>query len=491
MLKATPARAILEATLTALIWLVLLFAWVHDSQSDSLRNVVSSANTLAGLIVALRARPLAGWQELVLIAVHTWAMLAMMVLVCVLFAVPSTIAASCLVIVSIGTPFLAGGARLVTRFWVWWNQLRQRHIAWALTHAHLTLVELPILSGLLAILLVQLIVFSRPFERDNPQETLVDYLLMIEPYITVGGTLTFLAMLIVLPPSALFSYMVSRRLVRRILVLEQVTARVEQGDYSARVPVQGRDEIARLQARYNQMTETLGATIQKLQIEQATVAGLSKLQRDMVANISHDLRTPLATLQVYLDTLPAAPETDLIRDEIEHLRRLTDDLFEAAKQETLTLTLRLTPMPIQPLLEQIITVTQATARELRQVEILLEVGGELPRVVIDGDRFSQIVRNLLQNALRWTPPGGMIHVSARREGSEVRIDIQDTGIGMAEDELSKIWRRTYQVEPGGEGSGLGLANVKGLVEAMQGRIEVQSVVNSGTCFRVFLPGEGR
>lgn len=462
-----------------------MFTLGNHARPQFLLNTVSFANTFGACILATRLYPSPFWREALLILAQCGLMTLNVAVIVLLFGSSRNQFSTYLSIATVGTLVIATNARLLARFWYKWNHLRQRHFLWSLTHAHLMVVEGLILSGLLAVLFIQILLFFRPSEKNGL--TLVAYIQNIEPYITVGGLLTLAVLLLVLPPSALFAYVVSRQLVRRIMVLEQATALVEQGDYSVQVQVEGEDEIARLQARYNSMTSQLHQTIQKLQVEQATVAGLSKLQREMVASISHDLRTPIATLQVYLDTLVASPQTNRIKEEIDHLRRLTDDLFEAAQHESLTLTLRLMPTHIKPLLEQIVAVTHAAAQELRQVEIYSEIPADLPLILIDSDRLSQIIRNLLQNALRWTPPGGMILVRAVPIEAEVQIAVQDTGIGIAADELSNIWRRAYRVDYSQEGSGLGLAMVKQLVEAMQGRVSVESVVNSGSCFRVYFP----
>lgn len=487
ILKAKHRRALLESSLIPLIWLIAMFALENGTNSEFLVSSVSFTNTLGACVLALRAYPGRWWRDFLLIFCHSLLMVAVIIFISVLFSVSTTTFLRYLGIIAVGSSVLSSGARLLVRFWHKWNLMRQRHFRWSLAHAHFMVVEGMILSMLLAILLVQIILFSTPPTKDSSLLDLVEYLFSIEPYINIAGGLTLIILLVVLPPSAFFAYGVSHRLVQRILALEQATALVEQGDYTVQVKVEGEDEIARLQARYNGMTAKLHQTIQKLQIEQATVAGLSKLQREMVANISHDLRTPLTTLQVYLDTLPTSAENSLIKEEIGHLRRLTDDLFDAAQQESLTLTLRLTPTQIKPLLEKIAEVTHATARAQRQIEIYTDVSPALPLLLIDPDRFSQVIRNLLQNALRWTLPGGMIQIAAAKMETEVRVDVQDTGIGIAADELSNIWRRSYRIDHSVEGSGLGLAQVKQLVEAMQGRVAVESVVNTGSCFSIYLP----
>lgn len=487
MLKASLPRALLEITALTLLWLWVVFTFATEAQLTALVRVISFANTFGACLWAVRLRPLPLWQEAGGMLIYTLLMTGNVILVGLWFASTTILVNHYLQVVTVGAPVLAINARLLVRFWVWWNRLQERYFIWALTHAHLMVIETILLSILVTLFVFQVMIVSDFWQESPTSLTAVDILLQIEPYVTVGLGLTFVTIVLVLPPSALISYWVSNRLVRRILLLEQVTAQVEQGDYSVKVPVEGEDEIARLQARYNAMTAQLHHTMYSLRVEQATVAGLSNLQREVVANISHDLRTPLATLQVYVESLPPAESIQRIKDELEHLRRLTDDLFQSAKQERFALTLRLVPLAIKPLIEQVVEVTKATAKGLRQVELASQVPDDLPLLWLDADRLGQILRNLLQNALRWTPPGGMILVVAEVTVDEVQIRVQDTGIGIASDELSHIWRRSYQVDPTTEGSGLGLGSVKQWTEAMQGRAEVQSVVNEGTCFTLSFP----
>lgn len=476
---------LLEANLAAFIWFVMVFAFAKNTSPSFLESAISFGNTIGAVILTVRIVPLARWQELLLVILHVVLMVFSLGLTTLFFSVARTNFQNYLPIIVIGTSVLLLSGRLLRRFWHGWNQLRRNYLVWALTHAHLMLFEGMVLGVMILLILLQIILFSPPAENDPL--TLIEYIVSLDPYITIGGGLTLFILAVILPPSALFSYLVSRRMVRRILVLEEATRRVEHGDYTTQVKVEGQDEIARLQARYNAMTTTLDETIQKLKLEQATVTRLAQLQRDTVANVSHDLRTPLTTLQIYLDNLPASPRTDLIKKEIDHLRRLTDDLFDAAQNETLALTLRLKPVAIKPLLDTIVEVTAITAKQHRQVEVLLDVPSGLPALLLDEDRFSQIIRNLLQNALRWTPPGGMILVKADSQPAHVSVSIEDTGVGIASNELSNIWRRHYQINPESEGSGLGLTTVKNLVEAMNGTISVTSVLHRGTCFRIEFP----
>jgi signal transduction histidine kinase len=230
---------------------------------------------------------------------------------------------------------------------------------------------------------------------------------------------------------------------------------------------------------------------------------LLEARRELVATVSHELRTPIATLRGYLDSnqegwdAGAAPPERLRRDlqrmdgEVARLQRLIEDLFTLSQAEVGGLTMDLRPADVGEVLRGRVDAFAPLAWTRGRVEVVAEVPENLPRVLADAGRLEQVLGNLLHNALRHTPPGGIVAVLACVEGETVRIDVRDTGEGIPAEELPRVWQRFYRGEGAQRrdagGAGLGLALVKELVEGMGGSVSVESTVGEGSCFTVWLP----
>jgi len=227
----------------------------------------------------------------------------------------------------------------------------------------------------------------------------------------------------------------------------------------------------------------------------ADLARANELRRQMTADIAHDLRTPLAVVSGYVESLrdgalqPTPERFDVLYTEIQHLQRLVDDLRLLSLADAGELTLDRQSVSPQTLLEQS---AAAYRHRLEQKGIALRVNVEprLPHVHVDPDRMAQVLGNLLSNALRHTPSGGQITLSAQRQAGGVRFVVQDTGEGIAPEALPRVFDRFYRGDEtrqgeGGE-SGLGLAIAKSIVELHGGAIAVQSSPEEGTTFTVLV-----
>jgi signal transduction histidine kinase len=232
-----------------------------------------------------------------------------------------------------------------------------------------------------------------------------------------------------------------------------------------------------------------------------------KSQREFVANVSHELKTPLTSVQGFaqaiLDGTAGTPESHqqaarVIYDEAGRMHRMVIDLLDLARLDAGTLDLQRTPVDLPALLNNIIEKFTPQARAAG-VTVSLEAA-TLPTIIGDGDRLAQVFTNLVDNALKNTRTGGQIILRAIQSGSEVQVDVTDTGVGIPPEALSHIFERFYQADPsrsGGEkhGTGLGLAIVKEIVGAHGGTISVRSVPGpaqsgnegSGSTFTVTLP----
>ena len=378
--------------------------------------------------------------------------------------------------------------RVGVRVWLFWDRLRRRHLRWALTHAHLLVVVLG--AGLLGALEL-LIRLSSP---DRVALTFVPVLFFLSIF-------TVVALLLVLAPSALFSYLVSRPTTLRLEALAEATSALRGGDYSIRVPVVGEDEVARLQANFNAMAADLERALREVQAERDTVARLLEARRELVASVSHELRTPVATLRSYLESTlthwNGAPPPTLQRDlevmerETIHLQALINDLFTLARAEVGRLDLRREPTDVAALVRRVVETMAPLAWQSGRVEMVAEEPADIPLALADVSRLEQVLQNLLHNGVRHTPPGGIVAVAVGAGPDAVTLQVKDTGEGIAPEDLPHIWERFYRAESSrsrsSSGSGLGLALVKELAEAMGGTVAVASALGQGSCFTVRLP----
>lgn len=272
---------------------------------------------------------------------------------------------------------------------------------------------------------------------------------------------------------------------RRLQRLANATERMAAGELNTRVRVRRNDEIGRLGESFNTLAEQL-----HLQ---------DKARRAFLSNVSHELRTPVSIIMgnaELMQTLPAAQSDEvatqlsIIQHEGQMLVRLIDDLFTSARLQEANLALHKAPLILADVVNEVVGGVQHIAWKDRKVSVESMVSADLPRVSADAQRLQQIVSNLIYNALRHTPEGGLVVVMAEEQDEMMRISITDTGLGMDEETLANVFTRYYQAERNrrhGEGSGLGLHVVHMLVEAHGGTIRVESTPGQGTTFICTLP----
>jgi signal transduction histidine kinase len=302
--------------------------------------------------------------------------------------------------------------------------------------------------------------------------------------------------------SGLAAYLLSRRLGRRLDNLSRAAEAVAGGDLSARVEVGQPDEVGRLAERFNLMAERLEATIAALGVEKQRVEESLRSRRELMANVSHELRTPLALIRGHVESLTMGGADDpnerrrylgIVEAEIDHLSRLIDDLFALATAGTGALQLDLAPLDVAEVASEAVEAIRPIARREHQVTVLTRIEPNLPLVLADRRRLTQVLNNLLRNALRYTPEGGLVSVSGGlpAEGGGVEIVVADTGLGIAPDVLPHVFERFYRSDSARDrasgGAGLGLAIVRELVEAMGGRVAVESTPGEGSRFSFTLP----
>lgn len=277
----------------------------------------------------------------------------------------------------------------------------------------------------------------------------------------------------------------TRRITGPIRLMAFGAKRIAGGDLGQRVEIQSNDEIGQLGQAFNAMADSLE------QMEQ--------LRRNMVADIAHELRTPLATVQGYFEAFrdgviePNPESIASVHEEIILLTRLVNDLHELSLAEAGQLRLHKQPTDLTELLQRE-TAKIRTEAESKGIGLAVDIPSDLPLMLVDADRIGQVVRNLLHNALCFTA-AGRISVVARREERLVRVMISDTGIGIAPGELPHIFERFYRIDKSRArtrgGSGLGLCIAKQFVEAHGGKISVESEPGQGTTFSFTLPLMGK
>lgn len=516
---ATSQRALTEALLLAAALILFICGTVLLNEGLTYRIVSQGlllTSGLTALLAALRRRVWDGvWWRKALSELGFGALLlagfAILVygLLTLLSQAPletsSSLDAVLTDIVALTAVFASGplyvGFRVAVRLLLWWDGLRRRQLTWSLTHALLvvaTAAALVVIAGFTA-----LIYLSSPDAMAVPETGLLGQVLdlvifSLFPAVSILGLLAIGGLLFVIPPSALFSYVVARRTTTRLRALAEAAARFRAGDYAARSPVEGEDEVAQLQADFNAMAADLEKSIAALETERDTVAGLLDARRQLIASVSHDLRTPAATLRSTLESAldrwdedgpPPELEGDMtvMLGEVERLQKLIDDLFLLSRAEVGQLTLRLEPVDAGQVARQVVSAAAPLAWGSGRVEVAADLPPDLPAVRADADRLAQALHNLVHNAVRHTPPGGIVVVGARVEPHTLSLTVRDTGEGIAPDDLPRIWERFYKVEHHSAGAGLGLSIVKELVELMGGEVAVESTPGAGSCFALRLP----
>jgi len=275
---------------------------------------------------------------------------------------------------------------------------------------------------------------------------------------------------------------VSRRIVTPLRALMAATGRIAAGKYGERVRVTDNHEIHQLAESFNQMASTLEQTEARRQA--------------LIADVSHELRTPLTSIKGYMEGLidgiiPATPENyRLIYGEADRLERLVQDLQELSRLEAGQARLHRRDFGVAALLNTIVGELRP-AFDRKGVALHAQLPPPTVWINADSDRIKQVVLNLLTNALRYTPAGGSVRLSARDEADGLAIAARDTGVGIAAEHLPHIFDRFYRVDKSrsrsGGGTGIGLTIARYLMEAHGGTIGVSSTPGGGTTFTLNLP----
>jgi signal transduction histidine kinase len=308
--------------------------------------------------------------------------------------------------------------------------------------------------------------------------------------------------------SLLLSVLVARSISLPLKAIADATAAIAAGDYAHRVPEKGPREVKKVATSFNLMAGQVEASQQAM--------------RDFVSNVSHELKTPLTSIQGFSQAILEGATPDrattqqaarIIHEEAGRMSRLVEDLLDLARIDSGQVIMQKEALDLEQILLE--TVRRLLPQAIENNITLEKRWTALPNIVGDGDRLAQVFTNLVDNAIRHTPPGGQVVVgativqnlprprtarsrqllendtSARSErGDFVEVSISDTGAGIAADDLTRIFERFYQVDKSrsrGQGTGLGLAIIKEIVDAHSGHIRAESEGGEGTKFVVLLP----
>ena len=278
----------------------------------------------------------------------------------------------------------------------------------------------------------------------------------------------------------------SRRLLSPITTLGEVAQHLGSGDFSKRAPTEGAGELRQLSLTFNSMA--------------ANLEDAERQRRNLVADVAHELRTPVSNIQGYLEALkdgllqPDEATIATIHGQVIHLGHLVEDLRLLAQAEAGALQLNRIPGRMQDVLRVCVEAVRPRA-EAKGITLNLEAVDLMPMVEMDGTRISQVVNNLLENAIIHTPDGGSITVSVGYSGTTgsemVRVAVADSGPGIQSEDLARVFDRFFRADPSRAratgGVGLGLTIAKQLVEVHGGTIHVESIVPTGARFVFELP----
>jgi two-component system phosphate regulon sensor histidine kinase PhoR len=303
-------------------------------------------------------------------------------------------------------------------------------------------------------------------------------------------------------PAVLIAAFFARRISKRVGAIIAFAGELAKGNYRARLDSANKGELGILSMQLKEAGEHLQRAVEQLEREHSELEKLERVRKDFVINVSHELRTPLASIQGYTETLMDGALEDhannmrflgIIRQNAERLASLTADLLTLSRIEMRRSELDLASYRASELLTEVVETVFPIARK-KQLRLEQQFSPEVDSVYCDAEAVHQILINLLDNAMKYTPDGGVITVGTRRPGpSSVEIFVKDTGVGIPAEDVPRLFERFYRVDKARSrelgGTGLGLSIVKHLVLAQGGEVHVKSGLNEGSTFSFTLPVE--
>lgn len=317
------------------------------------------------------------------------------------------------------------------------------------------------------------LIFSPPpFDENSPERN----------FLTRTTQLLIYSALATIAIALLLGILLSRNLTSPIRELTQATHAVSQGDLSQQVPIRSNDELGELGKAFNKMSAELSRSV--------------NARRQMTADIAHELRTPLSLIlghaeAVHDGVLPPTPENfEIIREEAARLEHLVNDLRILSLADAGELTISLQTVEPERLLREVASLYQYQTQR-KNITLDLEINSPLSTIEVDPGRMTQVLTNILDNALRHTAEGGRIIIAAKQAQDQIEISIHDSGPGITAEDINRIFERFYRTDSSrqreGGGSGLGLAIARSIVQAHGGRIKAENEAGQGLKIVITLP----
>ncbi|GAB4434496.1 MAG: hypothetical protein Kow0031_16240 [Anaerolineae bacterium] len=336
----------------------------------------------------------------------------------------------------------------------------------------------------------------------NTEATIQDITTQSQRSMTLFGLILAGIVALIIPVAAIFSRTISNP----IKALDDGSKRIGQGDLTHRIHVHSGDEIEDLAATFNHMADELQAKLEEIETANTELRKLDELKSQFISMASHELRTPLIAIQGYVDLLREGnignPDEqrkmlDTVSRNTHRLARIVTELLDISKIEENKLVLRQEPVDIGQIIAEVAE-EQRPSLEKRSHTLAINVQPDMPPVFGDHDRLAQVIINLLGNAIKYTPDGGKIRIVAGVEENQAHIRVIDNGIGIKAQDIDRLFQRFATVgdvtkhKSGKDeflagGTGLGLSIIKGVVEAHDGRVWVESEYGVGSTFHVTLP----
>jgi signal transduction histidine kinase len=288
------------------------------------------------------------------------------------------------------------------------------------------------------------------------------------------------------------AYFLSRSITFPISRMQEAAKRIAKGDFSGKVNIKSKDELGELAKSLNIMAAELQQKMENLK-------RMDRVRTDFVANVSHELKTPLTLIKGYIETLEGRAINDkekarkfisIIKEHTNRLENIIEDLLSLSELELSKDCLNKTEFNLKKIIEDVTLGFEHGLDEKRQI-LSIDHQGDYFKIKADRDKIEQVIVNLLDNAIKYTNEAGRINISILEQQNEVSFTVSDNGIGIPKEDIDRVFERFYRVdkarsrELGGTGLGLGIA--KHIVLAHNGQISIESVINRGTKVLVRLP----